>query len=207
MLCDAGEHSPCPLSGVLPEFTSNLPCALVPPSPRRSCFTLLDFRTLNQARAPLGALRAQDPPTPLVDVSMVGVTYQAQPPLPCGHESSVGQTSTHTHTGPSTACCHSTEQGQRAQRSGVVGSGEWGGRASTGNSISWPHCRSSSSGRGCCTLLHGVVGTPWADAQGLRPAVPKAVTASRWVSDAGGDCFTKCSRLTDPWSTDLMFHP
>ena len=123
MLCDAGEHSPCPLSGVLPEFTSNLPCALVPPSPRRSCFTLLDFRTLNPARAPLGALRAQDPPTPLVDVSMVGVTYQAQPPLPCGHESSVGQTSTHTHRALN---CMLSQYRAGTKGPAKRGGGEWG---------------------------------------------------------------------------------
>ena len=65
MLCDPGERSPCPLSGVLPEITSNSPRPLLPPNPRRSCFTLLDFRTLSPARAPLGALQARDSPTPL----------------------------------------------------------------------------------------------------------------------------------------------
>ena len=200
-----------PLSGVLPEITSNLPRPLLPPNPRRSCFTLLDFRTLSPARAPLGALQARDSPTPLSRCPHGG--SHTRPSPHCSVDMSpVWGTPAHTDTqGPQQHAVTVQIRDKGHSGAGWRGGG-WaliGWKPHLGNNMNWPHCRSAGSGREGWTLLHGAVGTPWgsgADAQGLGPVVPEAVTASRWVSDTGVECFTKCSRLTDPWSTDLIFH-
>ena len=157
MLCDPGERSPCPLSGVLPEFTSNSSCALLPPSPRRSCFTLLDFRTLSPARAPLGAFWARDSPTPLSRCPHGG--SHTRPSPHCSVDMSpVWGTPAHTDT-QSPQLHAVTVQSRDKGYSGV--GWRWGGRAligwkpNLGNSMNWPHCRSASSGRECWTLA------PW----------------------------------------------